>query len=97
MKICTKQYIREVISRNTKTKVSFGDDDILLLGEISPVEFSGALIEIQRTYDIPIYDDSILGTDLETINAIYHYVLHRQKSQTNISDVLCTNKTEGGK
>lgn len=96
MNLCTKQYIREVISRNTKSKVSFSDDDILLLSEISPVEYCGALIELQQTYNMSIYADSILGKDLETVNAIHRYILYQQKAHIKISGIPFTNNAEGG-
>lgn len=76
MNLHIKHRIREIICRNSHVNIDFRDDDILLLKVLTPAEFCGVLLELQRIYCIHFNDGAILGKELETVNSIYSYIIH---------------------
>lgn len=72
-----KYHIREVIQHNSHENIVFDDNDILLY-VVSPIEFCGALLELQKDYCMHVTDEVILGNELDSVNAIYQFVVEHQ-------------------
>lgn len=78
-----KRCIWDIIRKNTRGNEVFGDDEILLLQKISPIEYCGVLLDLQRIYRIYINDEAILGKELETVNSICAYIIHHIGNNQN--------------